>query len=93
MLIEYAYGINTAGQIAATIYSSSSGERAALLTPLPPHAGDTNCDWLTNIDDLLNVINAWGTHPAPVPFNGSPDLSNDQNVNIDDLLAVITNWG
>lgn len=91
--VWYAYGINNSGQIAASVKPPGSSHVAALLTPLSPHPGDTNCDWLTNIDDLVNVITAWNTNPTPVPFSGSPDVNNDGTVNIDDLVTVIVNWG
>ena len=74
-------------------YNLNTGELvAALLTPLPPVFGDTNCDRLVNIDDLVAVITAWGTSPAPIPFSGSPDVNSDGIVNIDDLVDVITHW-
>jgi probable HAF family extracellular repeat protein len=92
--VRYTYGINNNGEIAAVVKSSTASDpSAAVLTPLPPHPGDTNCDWLTNIDDLVNVITAWGTSPAPQPFSGSPDLNDNGTVNIDDLVLVVVNWG
>lgn len=93
LVIENAVAINNSGQIAAQVYSTITGEvMAGLLTPIPPHPGDTNCDWLVNIDDLVSVITAWGTSPTPAPFSGSPDVNADGTVNIDDLVQVIVNW-
>jgi uncharacterized membrane protein len=90
--VQHARGINSSGQIAATVRPPTTSNRAALLTPIPPLPGDTNCDWLVNIDDLLAVIGAWG------PFEGeggpgSPDLIADGSVDIDDLLLVLSHWG
>jgi len=47
-----------------------------------------------NVDDLLAVINAWGTCPDPnnCPPDMAPKGGNDE-VNVDDLLAVINAWG
>jgi hypothetical protein len=96
--VWYAYGINDNGQIAATVKPPGMSEQAALLTPVPPNPGDTNCDWSVNVDDLLNVINGWGKYPlagtgAPSAGPGSPDLNVDGTVNIDDLLIVLQMWG
>jgi hypothetical protein len=100
--IRQAYGINNSGQIAADIYANGiPPSRAALLTPVPPNPGDTNCDWDANITDLLNVIAAWGPYvpPPPGPLGphpagpGTPDLNDDGVVNIADLLTVIQFWG
>lgn len=60
---------------------------AVVLKPQMPIMGDTDCDAIVNVDDLLNVISGWG------PCLGcNQDLNGDQTVNIDDLLLVITNW-
>jgi Dockerin type I domain len=48
---------------------------------------DVNADNVVNIDDLLAVINAWGSTGGPADVNG------DHVVNIDDLLIVINAWG
>ena len=88
--INTVYGININGQIAANL---GDGKGAARLDPIPPRPGDTNCDWLVNVTDLLAVINAWGPAPPQVPFEGSSDLNTDGNVNVLDLLAVINDWG
>jgi uncharacterized membrane protein len=85
-------GINNAGQIAATVKPTGS-VRAGVLTPVPPHPGDTNCDWVTNIDDLVTVITQWSTNPTPMPFSGSADVNGDGVVDINDLVMVIVNWG
>jgi probable HAF family extracellular repeat protein len=91
--IWLAYGINNNGQIAAQVKPPTGSAMAALVTPVPPRAGDTNCDWLVNVSDLLTVINNWGPAPPEVAFQGSPDLNHDGVVNVSDLLAVINDWG
>jgi hypothetical protein len=55
----------------------------------PTCPGDvaTPHDGVVNIDDLLLVINLWGTAGGPA------DITHDNIVNIDDLLAVIVGWG
>jgi len=58
--------------------------------------GDVNDNGLVNVDDLLAVINAWGTCPVRPTFCAAdiagPPIGNGA-VNVDDLLAVINNWG
>ena len=50
--------------------------------------GDTNGDLLVNVDDLLNVLIAWG------PCTNCPeDIDMNGTVNIDDLLIIIAAWG
>ena len=52
--------------------------------PCPP---DIDCSGTVNVNDLLSVINAWGT-------SGSPsDVTGDGSVNVGDLLGVINAWG
>lgn len=52
--------------------------------------GDTNGDCDINIDDLVNVITAWGT--SAHQFDIAPPGGNGI-VDIDDLVQVITHWG
>ena len=54
--------------------------------------GDVTGDNLVNIDDLLGVINTWGSCPAP-PAACPGDVTHNGIVDIDDLLMVITHWG
>ena len=91
--VWYARNINNSGQIAATLKPPLVHDVGARLDPIPPRSGDTNCDWLVNVNDLLNIINAWGPAAAKTPFQGSPDLNDDGTVNVNDLLAVINDWG
>jgi hypothetical protein len=58
------------------------------LAPLP---GDVNGDSTVNIDDLFEIISAWGACPAP-PALCPADLDGDGDVDIDDLFGVISNW-
>lgn len=50
---------------------------------------DINGDGVVNVDDLLVVINSWGSCPAPCPA----DLDGNGVVNVDDLLNLINHWG
>ena len=54
--------------------------------------GTTDC--VVDVDDLLAVINSWGTCADPCPANIAPGCpSPGTAVDVDDLLAVINNWG
>jgi len=89
-----AFAINESNDIAGVVYTSALGSRIALLTPVPPVPGDTNCDWLVNVDDLLNIINAWGPYEnTSGGGSGTPDVNDNHVVDVDDLLMVISNWG
>ena len=48
-------------------------------------------DGVVNVDDLLMVINAWGTMYNMADI--APAANGDNNVNVDDLLMVINAWG
>jgi hypothetical protein len=55
----------------------------------PRAPGDANLDGHVDIDDLLAVVNAWGTvSPGMLPV----DFDLNGVVNIDDLLTVINGW-
>jgi hypothetical protein len=57
--------------------------------------GDITGNGIVDVDDLLAVINAWGSCPkSPVecPADIAPDGGNGA-VDVDDLLMVINNWG
>jgi hypothetical protein len=59
-----------------------------LRVPFDPCPSDVNDSGVTNIDDLLTVINEWALGAA------SPaDINADCTVNIDDLLIVINGFG
>ena len=53
-----------------------------------PCASDITSDGMVNVNDLLAVINAWGSCA-----NCPADLNDDGLVNVNDLLAVINAWG
>jgi len=55
---------------------------------ISPDGGNGEVD----ADDLLAVINAWGTCAAPCPADIAP-LGGNGEVNVDDLVAVIIAWG
>jgi hypothetical protein len=61
--------------------------RKLLCTPEP---ADVTADCVTNIDDLLTVINAWGE--CANPKNCPADIDGNGAVDIDDLLLVINGW-
>jgi hypothetical protein len=53
--------------------------------------GDVNCDGIVDIDDLFDVLAAWGPCPH-VPSDCPADLDGDGIVDIDDLFGVLANW-
>jgi hypothetical protein len=84
----------TTGSITLGLFKAVVGQPDTMLangTVVPmgvePCAADTTGNGVVNIDDLLDVINAWGT------ADPDADVDNDGDVDIDDLLAVINAWG
>ena len=68
---------------------SGNNEYVATLT-CDPCFTDTNNSGETDVDDLLVVINGWGSCANP-PCASDLDFNNETNV--DDLLYVVNNWG
>jgi hypothetical protein len=65
-------------------------------SPCPADIAPAGGNGQVNIDDLLAVINAWGSCPGPCPQSCDADIvpkTGDGQVNIDDLLKVINEWG
>jgi hypothetical protein len=54
--------------------------------------GDVNCDGAVDVDDLIEVILAWGACPSP-PIICPADVDGSGVVDVDDLIAVVLNWG
>jgi hypothetical protein len=52
-----------------------------------PCPADVNCDLLVNVDDLTDLIIAWGTDDPRA------DVDDDGLVGIGDLLVVLLGWG
>jgi uncharacterized membrane protein len=79
--------INDRGEIIASARTNTGTRVAVVLAPVAHAPGDTDCDQVINIDDLLHVINSWG------PCENCPaDLTGEGIVNIHDLIMVIENW-
>lgn len=63
--------------------STCGGSNELCLQPECPT--DCNSDGVTNVNDLLAVIGAWGT-------SGGCDPTGDGTTGVDDLLAIIGEW-
>mgnify|MGYP006273570391 CR=1 FL=1 len=53
--------------------------------------GDTDGDRLVGLDDLLNILSAFGETDAESPYDG--DLDADNIIGLDDLLLVLSEFG
>jgi hypothetical protein len=53
----------------------------------PPCPSDINGDGVTDVNDLLSVINNWGQ------LGGAADINKDGIVDVNDMLATINGWG
>ncbi len=84
LVFTRAMGISEDGLIIA----EAGGVAAVVLAPVQPAPGDTNCDGIINVTDLLSVIRHWGICNGCVQ-----DFTGDGNVDHSDLLVVIVNWG
>jgi hypothetical protein len=71
------------------IYAQAVNLNGSLGTP-----GDVTDNGVVDVDDLLGVINSWGSKCAPFcPADLAPPPSGNGVVDVDDLLQVINNWG
>jgi hypothetical protein len=97
LFLHVATGINSEGKIVGKFGGFASGEpltpgRVFLLTPVPVDTpGDVNGDGVVDIDDLFEVIGAWGDCPDS-PALCPADVDDTGIVDIDDLFTVIGNW-
>lgn len=60
---------------------------AVLSAPCP---GDANADGSVNLEDITEVLSAWG-QCAPLP--GMGDATGDRTVNFSDITAILAWWG
>jgi hypothetical protein len=73
------------GWTAADAYGFNVAPPGGCVIEIPCPADITGNN-IVDTDDLLAVINSWGT-------NGAGDITGNGNVDTDDLLAVINAWG
>ena len=91
MTIQAAWGINQAGEIAATAVDQFNDVVAVLLTPITGPAGDLNSDCTVGVADLLILLGNWG--PCENCSNCPADLDGNCVVGVKDLLILLGNWG
>ena len=84
--VQVPRAINSAGQIASSVIIDGD-DIAVRMRPTLREPGDTNCDMIVNVNDLLTVITQWGLTGV------DGDVNADFIVNVNDLLMVVTNWG
>jgi hypothetical protein len=83
------FAVASAGTIEAVAGVDDIAITQAPLPPLCP--ADVNGSGAVDIDDLLTVINAWGSTGTPGTVPG--DVNQSGTTDIDDLLLVINAWG
>ena len=54
--------------------------------------GDLNGDTKVDIDDLILLGQAWGTHPGDPSYNSAADINDDGEIDIDDLILLGQSW-
>lgn len=59
--------------------------------PIKDCHADITGDGIVNVDDLLQVLNSWGT--CAEADNCPADVDDNGNVDVDDLLSILNNWG
>lgn len=89
--------LGTAKKFISSNWATNPDRPQLIITySLPPCTADITNDQNVNVQDLLAVINAWGTCPAPpAPCDAdvAPGPGGDGVIDVGDLLAVINGWG
>ena len=84
---------NPASGYSATLIRSGTGfrmaHRATISTTPPACPADIDNSAFVNVDDLLDLLTAWGICPPTCP----EDIDGNGNVNVDDLLVLLAAWG
>lgn len=88
---QYELNIQTIAAVDAMVPPNGTGESSFDIVAQFQRASDANIDGSVNVDDLLEVIGAWGACPA-IPAFCPIDMDGDGSVEVDDLLLVIVNW-
>ena len=87
---------NAPSDLAATAIITATQVKVRIIpSPCPADISPPNGDNAVDVDDLLAVINGWGSCPVPptaCPADIAPQ-GGDGSINVDDLLGVINGWG
>ena len=86
--IASADAINNKGQILVR-GNTPDGTRSIILTPKNASPTDLTADCLTDMTDLMVLLDQWGLKP---PLGGA-DFNADGIVNAADLAELLANWG
>jgi hypothetical protein len=94
LILRDATGINNAGFIIGRMDVNPGTPEAAvhafLLVPRGSSLGDVNLDGVVDEDDMLLLLDGWGTCPECFCFE---DLNDDGVVDANDLLLMRDLWG
>lgn len=85
-MLRSCTGIASDGRIVVSGVNDDGAIIAVVVSPVLASPGDTNCDAVVNVLDLLAVINGWGQ------TDSVGDLNSDDHVDVIDLLIVINHW-
>jgi len=55
--------------------------------------GDITGDFNVGVEDLLDLLEAWGKCPTPCPPSCDADIVENCVVDVSDLLALLSTWG
>jgi hypothetical protein len=55
--------------------------------------GDVNGDFKVNLQDLVLLANAYGSHPSNTKWNPSADINGNEVVDLTDLVLLANHYG
>jgi len=88
----FMVGAYKSGTPSMTINNSSNAPLLNILIDIPAEdcIGDINSDGYVNVNDVLQLIGAWGDCATK---DCAADLNGDYSVNVIDLLELLDAWG
>ena len=75
------------------ILDANNTDRYPLMKPYVPLAGDLNEDNIVNMQDVIVVLDAFGSYPSHPRWNPIADTNSDGRVDMEDIIIVLTNFG
>jgi hypothetical protein len=85
LLVEWADGTTT------TMTDVAANQTITIEAGAPANPGDVDDDGDVDINDLLDLLAAWGPCAKPCPPCAA-DFNDDCIVGINDLLILLANW-
>jgi parallel beta-helix repeat protein len=75
------------------VLDANNTDRYPLMKPYVPLLGDLNGDNTVNMQDVIAVLDAFGSYPSHPRWNPIADINSDGRIDMEDIIIVLTNFG